>query len=204
MDALVEWLFLWSRMERRLAAIVAVDVVGFSRLMGADEAGTLEQLRRVRAECVETSIAEHHGRIFKLTGDGLLAEFPSVVGAVECAAEIQRELRASQGGDRFRIGVNLGDVIVDDGDIYGDGVNVAARMESVARPGGVAVSESVRAQIGNRLDAAFEDRGEQQLEEHRTADAGFRCRSRRRTRQPTPRIRRLTSDPRSQCCRLPT
>jgi len=156
-------------MERRLTAILAADVVGYSRLMGRDEAGTLAQLKEVRREVVEGKIAEHQGRIVKLTGDGILAEFPSVVSAVACSVALQRAMQtrtASMPDDRsiqFRVGVNLGDVIVEGDDIYGDGVNVAARLESVAAPGGIAVSQSVRDQVGNRLDLIFEDRGEQQL-----------------------------------------
>ena len=156
-------------MERRLSAILAADVVGYSRLMGANEVGTLTSLKLHRSELIDPTIAEHHGRIVKLTGDGMLIEFPSVVNAVECAAEIQREMpvrNSDVAGERrieFRIGVNLGDVIVDDDDIFGDGVNVAARLESVAQPGGIAVSQSVRDNVGNRLDLIFEDIGEQQL-----------------------------------------
>jgi adenylate cyclase len=156
-------------MERRLTAILAADVVGFSRLMGADEAGTLAALKKIRAKFVDPKIDEHHGRIFKLTGDGILAEFPSVVAAVACAAEIQSAMRKQNanaprdGRIEFRVGINLGDVIIDDEDIYGDGVNIAARLEGLADPGGITVSHSVRDQIGNRLELAFEDRGEQML-----------------------------------------
>ena len=156
-------------MERRLSAILAADVVGYSRLMGANEVGTLTSLKGHRAELIDPTIAEHQGRIVKLTGDGMLIEFPSVVNAVECATEIQREMpvrNASVMEDRrieFRIGINLGDVIVDEDDIFGDGVNVAARLESVAKPGGIAVSQSVRDNVGNRLDLVFEDIGDQQL-----------------------------------------
>lgn len=148
---------------------MAADVVGYSRLMGANEVATLTSFKAHRAELIDPVIAEHQGRIVKLTGDGLLAEFPSVVNAVDCAAEVQREMRrrnldvAEDRRIEFRIGVNLGDVIVDDDDIYGDGVNVAARLETVARPGGVAVSQSVRDNVGNRLDLEFEDIGDQQL-----------------------------------------
>jgi adenylate cyclase len=155
--------------ERRLAAILAADVVGYSRLMGADEAGTLAALKAHRGELVDMKIAEHRGRIVKLTGDGILAEFPSVVNAVACAAEIQRRMRDRNidlPEDRrieFRIGINLGDVIVDGDDIYGDGVNVASRLEGIARPGGICVAASVREQVGNRLDLSFEDLGEQTL-----------------------------------------
>jgi adenylate cyclase len=152
-------------MERRLTAILAADVVGYSRLMGNDEAGTLAQLKEIRQAVVDAKIAEHRGRIVKLTGDGVLAEFPSVVNAVSCATEIQTAMRArtSESAIQFRIGVNLGDVIAEGDDIYGDGVNVAARLESVAQPGGIAVSQSVCDHVGNRLSVTFEDRGEQQL-----------------------------------------
>ena len=156
-------------MERRLSAIMATDVVGYSRLMGANEVGTLTALKEHRAQLVDPTISEHQGRIVKLTGDGMLVEFPSVVSAVECAAEIQHEMRCRNidvPDDRrieFRIGINLGDVIVDDEDIFGEGVNVAARLESIAKPGGVAVSSSVRENIGNKLDLLFEDMGEVDL-----------------------------------------
>src|SRR6266404_5577863 len=156
-------------MERRLSAILAADVVGYSRLMGVDEAGTLAALKTTRADFVDGKVAQHGGRIVKLTGDGMLVEFPSVVNAVQCAAEIQRAMRdrnADVPQDRrieFRIGVNLGDVIVEGDDIFGDGVNLAARLESIAEPGGIIVSHSVRDHVGNRLDLVFEDKGEQSL-----------------------------------------
>src|SRR5438105_2334040 len=152
-------------MERRLTAILAADVVGYSRLMGNDEARTLAELKEIRQKIIDAKIAEHRGRIVKLTGDGVLAEFPSVVNAVSCATEIQIAMHArrSESPIQFRVGINLGDVIVDGDDIYGDGVNVAARLESVAQPGGIAVSQSVRDHVGNRLSVTFEDRGEQQL-----------------------------------------
>ncbi len=156
-------------MLRRLTAILAADVVGYSRLMGEDEAGTLAALKSARSELIDGKIAQHHGRIVKLTGDGLLAEFPSVVSALACAVEIQRAMRQRNSDIpklrrlEFRIGVNLGDVIVEGEDIYGDGVNVAARLESVARPGGIAISNSVRDHVGNRLDLTFDDLGERQL-----------------------------------------
>jgi adenylate cyclase len=156
-------------MERRLTAILAADVVGYSRLMGADETGTLTALKTLQTDFIEGRIAEHQGRIVKLTGDGMLVEFPSVVSAVACAAEVQRGVRdrnANVPEDRrieFRIGVNLGDVIVEGDDIYGDGVNVAARLESIAKPGGITISHTVRDHVGNRLDLIFEDMGEQKL-----------------------------------------
>jgi adenylate cyclase len=156
-------------MERRLTAILAADVVGYTRLMGQDEAGTLSALKQIRADLFDSSIAKHSGRIVKLTGDGMLAEFPSAVGAVACAVQMQRGLRehnANTPAERaleFRVGVHLGDVIVDGEDIYGDGVNVAARLEGIAQPGGIAISHLVRDQVGNRLEVDFEDMGEQNL-----------------------------------------
>jgi adenylate cyclase len=156
-------------MERRLTAIFAADVVGYSRMMRTDEAGTLSALKAIRNEVIDQKIAEHQGRIVKLIGDGILAEFPSVVSALACATEVQRGVRQRNidvPGNRrieFRIGVNVGDVIVEGEDIYGDGVNVAARLESVADPGGIAVSEAVYDHVGNRLDVRFEDRGEHNL-----------------------------------------
>ena len=158
-----------ERAQRRLAAILAADVVGYSRLMGVSEMATLEALRAHRRELIDARIAEHQGRIVKVTGDGLLVEFPSVVNAVACAVEIQRKMierNADVPEDQrieFRIGVNLGDIIFEDNDIFGDGVNVAARIESIAEPGGVCISSSVRDSVGNRLDLAFKDMGEQTL-----------------------------------------
>src|SRR5580693_6607404 len=142
---------------RRLAAILAADVAGYSRLMGADEEGTHERLKAHRRELVDPKIAEHSGRIVKTTGDGLLAEFGSVVDAVRCAAEVQRGMAErepevpEEQRIRFRIGINLGDVIVEEHDIFGDGVNVAARLEALAEPGGICVSRVVRDQVRDRL-----------------------------------------------------
>jgi adenylate cyclase len=154
---------------RRLAAILAADVAGYSRLMGADEEGTHERLKAHLVELVEPKIREHHGRLVKTTGDGVLAEFASVVDAVRCAGEIQRAT-AERDLDlpeerrlRFRIGVNLGDLIADGDDIYGEGVNIAARLEGLAAPGGVCISGTVRDHIGDRLPYAFEDMGEQSV-----------------------------------------
>jgi adenylate cyclase len=154
---------------RRLTAILAADVAGYSRLMGADEEGTHERLKAHLAHLIDPKIKEHRGRTVKNTGDGLLAEFASVVDAVRCAVEIQRGMidREPEAPEerriRFRIGVNLGDVIVEEHDIFGDGVNVAARLEALAEPGGICVSRVVRDQVRDKLDFAFEDMGEQQV-----------------------------------------
>lgn len=154
---------------RRLAAILAADVVGYSRLMGADEEGTLERLKAHRRQLVDPKIQEHHGRIVKTTGDGVLVEFASVVDAVRCAAEIQRAMvdRDTEIVEdrrmKFRVGINLGDIIVDHDDLFGDGVNVAARLEPLAEPGGICISGTLRDHVGDRLPYAFEDMGEQRL-----------------------------------------
>ena len=153
--------------ERRLAAILAADVAGYSRLMGADEEGTLERLKAHRRELIDPKVRSHRGRIVKTTGDGMLVEFPSIVDAVRCAVEIQRGIidrNADTPEDKritFRIGINLGDVIIDGDDIYGDGVNIAARLEALAEPGGICVARTVRNQIRDKLPYPFEDLGEQ-------------------------------------------
>ena len=154
---------------RRLAAILAADVAGYSRLMGADEEGTHERFKAHLLELIDPKIREHHGRIVKTTGDGVLAEFASVVDAVRCAGEIQESMAdrdldlPEEGRLRFRIGVNLGDVIADGGDIYGDGVNIAVRLEGLAAPSGVCISGTVRDHIGDRLPYTFTDMGEQSV-----------------------------------------
>jgi adenylate cyclase len=156
--------------ERRLAAVFAADMVGYSRLMEVDEAGTLARLKTHRLELVDPSIAKNKGRIIKTAGDGMIAEFLSVAGAVQCAVEIQRRM-SRRNADvpparwiEFRIGINLGDVIAEENDIFGDGVNVAARLQELAEPGGICVSGAVRDQIGHRLDdVAFEDLGDQSV-----------------------------------------
>src|SRR5918911_1029541 len=154
---------------RRLAAILAADVAGYSRLIGTDEQGTLNKLRSIRTEVVGPKINEHHGRLVKTTGDGLLVEFGSVVDALRCATEIQREMptrNAQVAVDsciEFRIGINVGDIVVEDGDIFGDGVNVAARLEGLAEPGGICVSARVQEDAAGKLDPSFEDIGEQAL-----------------------------------------
>jgi adenylate cyclase len=154
---------------RRLAAILAADVVGYSRLMGADEEGTLERLKALRRELLDPKITEHQGRIVKTTGDGLLVEFASVVDAVRCAVEVQQampERNTGIGPDNrieLRIGINLGDVIVEGDDLYGDGVNIAARIEALADAGGVLVSNTVYDHVRDRLPFGFDDLGEQQV-----------------------------------------
>jgi adenylate cyclase len=158
-----------ARVERRLAAILAADVVGYSRLMGADEEGTLASLKMHRRELIDPKIAQHRGRIVKTTGDGMLVEFASAVDAVRCAMEIQRTM-AERNIDfpeerrvEFRIGINVGDVIIDGADIFGDGVNIAARVEALARPGAICVSENAYQQVKGKLALDVSDLGEQQL-----------------------------------------
>ena len=158
-----------ARVERRLAAILAADVAGYSRLIEADEEGALSRLKTLRSEVIDPKIAGYHGRLVKTTGDGLLVEFASVVDALRCAVEMQTALAKSNDRmppDRriaFRIGINVGDIVVEDGDIFGDGVNVAARLEGLAKPGGICVSARVREDAAGKLDLAFEDIGEQSL-----------------------------------------
>jgi TolB-like protein len=158
-----------DRVERRLTAILAADVAGYSRLTGMDEEGTHAQLQDHLRSLVDPKIAEHRGRVVKNTGDGLLAEFSSVVGAVRCAVEVQRGM-AERNADvprekrvEFRIGINVGDIMIDRGDIFGEGVNVAARLEGVAEPGGICISDDAHRQVRGKLDIAFQDAGEQQL-----------------------------------------
>ena len=154
-------------MERRLAAILAADMVGYSRLMGADEEGTIARQRTHRAELIDPVIAGHGGRIVKTMGDGLLVEFGSVVDAVKCAVAVQAGMAEREGEvleDRriqYRIGINLGDIVIDGEDILGDGVNVAARLEGLAEAGGICVSAKVFGEVGNKLDVGFEDLGPQ-------------------------------------------
>jgi adenylate cyclase len=154
---------------RRLAAILAADVAGYSRLIGADEGGTLERLRALRRELLDPKIAEHKGRLVKTTGDGLLVEFGSVVDALRCAVEVQREMVGHNAGVppdgriELRIGINMGDIVVEDGDIFGYGVNVAARLEGLAEPGGICVAARVQEDAAGKLDLVFDDIGEQSL-----------------------------------------
>ena len=154
-------------MERRLAAILLTDMVGYSRLIGLDEEGTIARQRVHREEIIDLKIFEHGGRIVKTTGDGLLVEFPSVVDAVKCAVEVQTAL-ADRDTDvpknrriQYRIGINLGDIVIDGDDILGDGVNAAARLEGLAKPGGICISGTVHDHLSGKVDAVFEDAGEQ-------------------------------------------
>src|SRR6202023_1666028 len=158
-----------EHVERRLAAILAADVAGSCRLIGIDEEGTLAQLKALRKTLFDPKITEHHGRIVKNTGDGALVEFASVVDAARCAVEIQRGM-ATQNTDvpqeqriEFRIGIHLGDIIIDDNDIFGDGVNIAARLEGIAEPGGVCISDDAQRQIRGKVDIGFDDMGPQTL-----------------------------------------
>jgi len=158
-----------KRAERRLAAILAADVAGYSRLIGVDEQGTLDHLRSIKAEVIDPNIAAHQGRIVKTTGDGFLADFGSTVDALRCAIAMQQKLAARNANDPadrrvdLRMGINVGDVVVEDGDIFGDGVNVAARLEAIAEPGGICLSARVQEDVAGRLDVDFEDMGEQSL-----------------------------------------
>src|SRR5437867_6288150 len=172
---------------RRLAAILAADVAGYSRLIEADEEGTLSRLKVLRAEIIDPKIAHHKGRIVKTSGDGLLVEFASVVDALRCAAEVQTALAESNAPlprDRrieFRIGINVGDIVVEDGDIFGDGVNVAARLEGLAEPGGICVSARVQEDAAGRLDLTFDDMGEQALKNIARPVRVYRVRATRAT-----------------------
>jgi adenylate cyclase len=183
-----------ERAQRRLAAILATDVVGYSRLMAEDEVGTLVALKELRATLIDPTIAEHRGRIVKLMGDGALVEFSSVVDAVECAVSIQRGI-AERNADipdsrsiAVRIGVNLGDVIIDGDDIYGDGVNVAARLEGLADPGGICISGTVFDHVKGKLDAGFEDLGSQQIKNIAEPVRTYRVTSASIANTPTSRL----------------
>jgi len=181
-------------MERRLAAILAADVVGYSRLMGADEAGTLSRLKGLRRDLVQPKIAAHKGRVVKLMGDGLLAEFPSAVEAVKCAVAIQQEMaeREADHSDetrvRLRIGINLGDIIVEGTDIYGDGVNVAARLEGLAEPGGICLSGPAFDAVDGKLDLPFEDIGPRQVKNIAKPVRVYRLSVASRHDAPVPRL----------------
>ena len=153
-----------QRVQRRLAAILAADVVGYSALMQRAEEATYTEFERLKRELIEPSLSRHEGRLIKTTGDGALVEFASPLAAVRCAVEMQNDLATGGSPLRLRIGLNLGDVIVgQDGELYGDGINIAVRLEGIADPGGILISEKVYDEVEGKLDAVFEDRGEQQL-----------------------------------------
>ena len=206
-------------LQRRLAAILAADVAGYSRLMAADEGGTLAQLKADRREAGDPAIADHRGRIVRLMGDGLLVEFASVVDAVECAVAVQRTLAARNAAlpaDRrmaLRIGVHLGDVILEDGDIFGNGVNIAARLEGLAEPGGMAISGDVRNAVRGKVELAFEDLGERRLRTSTRRSGSTTSRHSRSaplrmgwlsSRHSRPHRRAGRTDRRSRCCRSTT
>jgi adenylate cyclase len=182
--------------ERRLAAVLAADMVGYSRLMEVDETGTLARFKTHRIELIDPAVAKNRGRIIKTTGDGMLFEFQSVADAVVCAAEIQRRM-ARRNADisptrwmQFRIGINVGDVIAEENDIFGDGVNVAARLETLAEPGGICVSSAVRDQVGERLeDVAFEDIGDQSIKNIARPIRVFRVRFEQHTQSPPTNVK---------------
>jgi class 3 adenylate cyclase len=169
-----------DRIERRLAAILAADVAGYSRLTGVDEEGTHVQLQAHLRALVDPKVAEHRGRVVKNTGDGMLAEFSSVVDAVRCALDVQRGMAERNAGVpdekriEFRIGINVGDIIIDRGDIFGDGANVAARLEGLAKPGGICISDDAHRQVRGKFDVTFEDAGERQLKNIARAVRVFR------------------------------
>src|SRR5215468_5464441 len=154
---------------RKLAAILAADVAGYSRLTGLDEEGTLKRLRKLRRELINPAVTLHRGRVVKTTGDGILIEFPSVVDTVRCAMDVQRGMDGrnadvpTEQRIEFRVGINVGDVVVEGEDLLGDGVNVAARLEGIAEPGGICISEAAYQHVRDKLDVNFEDMGEQQL-----------------------------------------
>ena len=203
--------------ERRLAAILAADVVGYSRLMEVDEAGTLARLKTIRLEVIDPAIAKCRGRIIKTTGDGMLVEFQSVTEALRCAIDFQQRM-ARRNRDMpaarallYRIGLNLGDVIVEESDIFGDGVNVAARLETMAEPGGICISAAVRDQVGDRLNVAYADLGDQQVKNITRSIRAYKVLidgqdSQEATRPLTlpTRPRQAPKNPRSQCCRSTT
>jgi len=197
---------------RRLAAILVADVAGYSRLMGADEEGTLERLKALRRELLDPKIAEHKGRIVKTTGDGLLVEFASVVDAVRCAVAVQQampERNTGLGAEsriELRIGINLGDVIIEGDDLYGDGVNIAARMEALADAGGVLVSNTVHDHVRDRLPFVFEDLGEQQVKNIARPVRVYRVRDIGRAKSPSALAQPGCPFPtsrRSRCCPSP-
>ena len=203
-----------ARAERRLAAILAADIAGYGRLMGEDEEGTLARLKAYRSELIDPKNKQHRGRIVKTTGDGILMEFPSIVDAVRCAIEVQQgmvERNADVPQEKrieFRVGVNLGDVMIEGRDLYGDGVNIAARLEAFAEPGGICISQTVLNHARDKVAFDVGGRGRANSEEHRSAcpclphrrrssAAGGQCPSQRR------RLSLRRTNPRLPCCRSP-
>src|SRR5712672_1420603 len=193
-----------ERIERKLAAILAADVAGYSRLMGADEEGTLARLKACRRELMDPEIAEHRGRVVKTTGDGILIEFSSVVDAVRCAMDVQRgmaERNANVTDEQrieFRVGINLGDIMIDAEDVHGDGVNIAARLKSIAEPGGICISDSSYQQVRDKFTIHFEDMGVQQLTSRvRCASIAYRLAG---ARQGKGRRSPCRTSPRSRYC----
>ncbi len=200
-------------MERRLAAILAADVAGYSGLMERDEAGTLDALKSHQAELIDPLIAAHRGRIVKLMGDGMLVEFASAVEAVACAVAFQEGMTERNAQRReserleFRIGINLGDVLVDGDDIHGDGVNVAARLEGLAQPGGICISGTVFDQVDGKLEIGFENLGEREVKNITKPVRVYRSGRGPRTMRPGGRRRRrcrFRTGRRSRCCRSTT
>jgi adenylate cyclase len=202
-----------QRAQRRLAAILAADVVGYSRLMRADEAGTLAQLKAIRKELLDPKIAEYGGRVVKTTGDGILIEFPSAVDAVQHAVDVQRAMtqrNATVPENRrmdMRMGINVGDVVVEGEDLFGDGVNVAARLEGLAEPGGICISGNAYEQVRDKLPARFEDLGEQQVKNIDRPVQAYRVSLDNREPAKTTDVQSNTAPPplptnsRSPCCR---
>jgi class 3 adenylate cyclase/pimeloyl-ACP methyl ester carboxylesterase len=198
-----------STVQRRLAAILAADVVSYGRLMGADEMSTLEALKAHRRELIDPAIAAHHGRIVKTTGDGALVEFASVVDAVGCAVVIQRRMVVRNAGVEenkriiFRIGINVGDIIIDGDDIYGDGVNIAARLEALCEPGGLCISRAANDQIRDKLSLAFADLGEQAVKNSTRAVGIFGLAAKEIEALPEPEIEQLVDQTPSAVTRRP-
>jgi len=196
--------------SRRLAAILSADVAGYSRLMGVDEEGTLAALKALRRELTDPKLKQHHGRIIKTTGDGLLIEFSSVVDAVRWTLVVQQEMakrNAEVPEERrieFRIGVNLGDVIVEGDDLYGDGVNIAARIETVAEPGGICISEDAYRQVRDKVVTEFADIGEQSLKNIARPLRVYRVLLKRNRRKRQRGPCRSPTSRRSRSCRSPT
>ncbi|MEA2916471.1 MAG: adenylate cyclase [Bradyrhizobium sp.] len=195
-----------ERLQRRLAAVLAADVAGYSRLMGLDEERTLAQLKTLRQTLVDPAVASHRGRIVKTTGDGMLVEFASAVDAARCAVDIQHEMINRSAGVapdfriEFRIGIHVGDIIIDDGDIFGDGVNIAARLEGIAEPGGICVSDDAYRQIRGKIDAPFEDIGQQALKNIAEPMSAWKVRT---FGEVTPHVRLAASQVKTRDLTLP-